>query len=95
VQYAMTAVFLVGMLGMDFLLPKSLAEYSVAARILVGMLMTVTYLVVLVRYCRCPKYDQHPGPKGPRIDARRHVRQSAHFDMENWEACCKCGTDLR
>jgi hypothetical protein len=90
-----TAVFLVGMLGMDFLLPKSLAEHSVAARILLVLLITVTYLVVLVRYCRCPKCDQHPGPKGPRIDAPRHVRQSARFDMENWEACYKCGTDLR
>jgi len=30
----MTAVFLVGVLGMDSLLPKSLAEHSVAARVL-------------------------------------------------------------
>jgi hypothetical protein len=91
----MIAVFLVGMLGMDFLLPKSLAEHSVAARILLVLLITVTYLVVLVRYGRCPKCGRHPGPKGPRIDAPRHVRQSARFDMENWEAYYKCGTHLQ
>jgi hypothetical protein len=79
----------------DFLLPTSLADHGVAVRVILVLALVVLYVAVQVKYCRCPKCDQHPGPKGPRIDAPSHVGQSRRFDMENWEACYKCGTDLR
>ena len=94
-QYLGIVIFLVAVFGVDFLLPASLADHGVAVRILVVLAVVVLYVVVLVKYCRCPKCDQHPGPKGPRIDAPAHVRQSRRFDMENWEACYKCGVELR
>lgn len=94
-QYAVSALFLVIVLGAGFLLPASLADDGVAARVILILVLAAGYLTVLVRYCRCPKCDQHPGPKTPRIHARTAVRQSARFDMENWESCAKCGVALR
>ena len=94
-QYLGIAIFLAIVLGTDFLLPHPLADQGVAVRIVLILALVVLSIAIQVKYCRCPKCDQHPGPKGPRIDARKRVRQSRAFDMENWEACYKCGVDLR
>ena len=94
-RYLGIVIFLVAVFGVDFLLPASLADHGVAVRILVVLALVVFYVAVQVKYCRCPKCDQNPGPKGPRSGAPAHVRNSPRFDMENWEACDKCGIDLR
>ena len=94
-QYLGIVIFLVAVFGVDFLLPTSLADHSVAVRVILVLALIVVYVAVQVKYCRCPKCDQHPGPKGPRSGAPAHVRNSPRFDMKNWEACYKCGTDLR
>jgi hypothetical protein len=88
-------IFLVAVFGVDFLLPASLAEHGVAVRIVLILALAAVFIAVQVKYCRCPKCDQNPGPKGPRSGAPAHVRNSPRFDMENWEACLKCGADLR
>jgi hypothetical protein len=67
----------------------------VAVRIGLVLALVVVMIAVQVKYCRCPKCDQNPGPKGPRSGAPAHVRNSPRFDMENWETCLKCGAELR
>jgi hypothetical protein len=94
-QYLGIVIFLVAVFGVDFLLPASLADHGVAVRILLVMALVVLYVAVQVKYCRCPKCDLNPGPKGPRSGAPAHVRNSPRFEMENWEACDKCGAELR
>jgi len=94
-QYLGIVIFLVAVFGVDFLLPASLADHGVAVRIFVVLALIVVYVAVQAKYCRCPKCDQNPGPKGPRSGAPAHVRNSPRFDMENWETCLKCGAELR
>ena len=94
-RYLGIVTFLVAVFGVDFLLPSSLVEHGIAVRIVVILALVVVMIAVQVKYCRCPKCDQNPGPKGPRRGAPAHVRDSPRFDMENWEACLKCGADLR
>jgi hypothetical protein len=94
-QYLGIVIFLVAVFGVDFLLRGSLAEHGVAVRIVLVLALVVVLVAVQVKYCRCPKCDQNPGPKGPRSGAPAHVRNSPRFDRENWEACSKCGVELR